>query len=508
MLQIEISFLCGRYHATPWGRHVNEAAPEWPPSPYRFVRALIDAWKRKRPEWPESRVRPLLEALSSAAPAFALPPATAMHTRSYLSENLEDPSQKKLVFDGFVVVGKADPLVLGWPEVQLDNQQARDLGELLSLVDFLGRSESWVAVRIPIDRHEPRWDCLSEDRSPDRMGDHVRVPCPIASTSYQAAPFAVPGKGRRAKPVQVDWLEALCWGTAELLDTRRSEPPAMRWVEYIRPSGSLEPKRRKAPATSRRVIHGALYALVSAVPPRVTAAVEVAEQVRRRLMGTHKRIVGDPEKVSRMFSGKDLEGRPLTAQRHPYYLPLDRDADGRLDHLLVVGSEALDANEVKALDLLTRLWQSKGKPEVRCLLLRAGSREELLDAPSRRFRSITPFIPTRHHRKGRGSYDEWMVAEVLREARNHHLPEPTRVVPMERCVAGSHPLHWFEFRRNRRKDAPRTGFGFEIEFGVPVQGPFGIGYGAHFGLGVFAAFDHGGEAGGILTPATTPPQVS
>ena len=53
MLLIELAFPAGRYHATPWGRHVNEGVCEWPPSPYRLVRALYDAWKRKRPDWPE-----------------------------------------------------------------------------------------------------------------------------------------------------------------------------------------------------------------------------------------------------------------------------------------------------------------------------------------------------------------------------------------------------------------------------------------------------------------------
>jgi len=41
MLALSFTFPGGRYHATPWGRHVNEADLEWPPSPWRIVRALI-----------------------------------------------------------------------------------------------------------------------------------------------------------------------------------------------------------------------------------------------------------------------------------------------------------------------------------------------------------------------------------------------------------------------------------------------------------------------------------
>src|SRR5438552_4001703 len=60
MLVIELMFPAGRYHATAWGRHVNEGVPEWPPSPYRLIRALYDARKRKHADWAQSRVEAVL----------------------------------------------------------------------------------------------------------------------------------------------------------------------------------------------------------------------------------------------------------------------------------------------------------------------------------------------------------------------------------------------------------------------------------------------------------------
>ena len=47
---IKLKFPAGRYHATPWGRHVNEGVPEWPPSPWRLLRALVAVWKRTCPD--------------------------------------------------------------------------------------------------------------------------------------------------------------------------------------------------------------------------------------------------------------------------------------------------------------------------------------------------------------------------------------------------------------------------------------------------------------------------
>jgi CRISPR-associated protein Csb2 len=41
MLCFELRFPGGRYHATPWGTHVNEGQIEWPPSPWRLARALL-----------------------------------------------------------------------------------------------------------------------------------------------------------------------------------------------------------------------------------------------------------------------------------------------------------------------------------------------------------------------------------------------------------------------------------------------------------------------------------
>ena len=69
MTVLELSFPAGRYHATPWGRHVNEGAVEWPPSPWRIVRALIATWYLKAREIPEDTVCSLVGALS-ALPTF------------------------------------------------------------------------------------------------------------------------------------------------------------------------------------------------------------------------------------------------------------------------------------------------------------------------------------------------------------------------------------------------------------------------------------------------------
>ena len=47
MITLSLRFLAGRFHATPWGHHVNEGCAEWPPSPWRLLRSLVAAWQAK-----------------------------------------------------------------------------------------------------------------------------------------------------------------------------------------------------------------------------------------------------------------------------------------------------------------------------------------------------------------------------------------------------------------------------------------------------------------------------
>ena len=83
MVAIAIRFIEGRYHATPWGE--NPAATEqaeWPPSPWRLLRALAAVWfAHNGLGIPPERLKALLSALWPV-PSFALPPARFSFTNT------------------------------------------------------------------------------------------------------------------------------------------------------------------------------------------------------------------------------------------------------------------------------------------------------------------------------------------------------------------------------------------------------------------------------------------
>ena len=426
------------------------------------------------PEWTADRVWPLLAALASEPPSFRLPSATASHTRAYLDQNTGDPAKRALIFDGFVALDRAGAegsVVAVWPRTKLSAEQRHDLGDLLGAMNYLGRSESWVLATLCAQPETTSCNCVPTPGEGMR-GDVVPVACAISETEFRGA----------------DWLDALAFSTSDLLKKKLSGPPAMRYVDYVRPANCFLPDHpnRTLPL---RVVEAVLFALDGKVLPPATAAMEIAEQVRTRLMGAHKWVMGDETAVSSRFSGKGPDGGCRRDHGHVYILPWDDDCDGRLDHFVVFTRQQFDSTETVAIDRVTELWQPDGRPSIRCVPVQWGTRSEVLKTATR-VRSVTPFVPTRHWRKGRGTVSQWLQEEVARECGYHGLPVPVRVSVVPRLdLLGGRSYRWLDFRRNRKGDDPKLGFGFELKFEEQVQTPFSIGYGSHFGLGQFRPVD-------------------
>jgi CRISPR-associated protein Csb2 len=465
---IELKFPAHRFHATPWGRHVNEGAVEWPPSPYRLVRALYDAWKRKHAEVPEVAIEELLRGLAVEAPCYRLPLATASHTRSYLNSNTLDPTEKSLIFDAFVAMSPGASLYVTWPSLHLAAAQSELLGRLLRSLNYVGRSESWIDARLYDGIPEEGIRCEPMMESGE-SGDMVPVACPVPADGYT-----------EKRP----WLDALAYSTAEFQKDRRSLPPAMRMVPYVRPGNAVLTRVPK-PSRTHVGVQAVMLSLNATVLPLVTATVEVAEQVRVRLMGIHKLLIGDARRVSPKFSGKTPDGEPLKDHQHAFILPLG-NGRGRIDRVLLFtrDPEGFVGEEVKAILRMTELYGRTSEDPIRVMATQRAATGKEIRKSDTKVVSTTPFCSGRHWRKGRGEYGEFLADEIRRECRNHGIKEP-RTVTM---LAGSPGLfEWVEFRRNRKDDTPRPGYGFRLEFDEPVPAPFSLGYGCHYGLGQFAA---------------------
>lgn len=535
MLAISIRFISGRFHATPWGRHVNEGAPEWPPSPWRLLRALVAMWKRKfegDPACPDDLVEKVLRALAQP-PLFSLPRASTGHSRHYMPWYKKGPDDRTLVFDAFVVVEKSAEVIALWPNVTLDEQEQSALGRITANLGFLGRAESWVEACVLTDaetkRTRARVNCVpTNGQSADREQEAIRVLCadPATAFSNEYTPKLTNtgGRGKSKKQIAIplynpDWH--LCMETLDLRRENWSDPPGARWVTYLRSRHCFEVAPRKpARRTSGLAPTVARFVLDGAVLPLVEDTLRIAESARRTTMGVFRRMEerrlfggptpeGSPLPRSDVFSGKDADGEPLEGHRHAFYLPADEDGDGRLDHLTIVAEMGFGPEEVKALDRMRQLKQDKGEP-LNLVLLAIGQTEviaaEKTLGPATTWISATPFVATRHQKtRGRKkdppellglenqrAFARQVLIEEITRLRQccPDLPEPISVEPLNAehrlGACRLRPIQFKRFRRKRGDDGGRRAAGaFRIVFSRAVRGPICLGHSCHFGLGLF-----------------------
>lgn len=528
MIAIELRFLGGRFHATPWGRHVNEGAIEWPPSPWRLARALIANWRRKHPQVPVETVRALVGVLASS-PEFYLPPAVVAHTRHYMRRYRAGKSD--MVFDSFLKLDRKQPVVALWRDYDLPAEQVAALETLLSDLGYFGRAESWVDARVLTD-WQGETNCRPAADHADG-GERVQVLSVQPAEEYAAwragaaeqalatltaqKCAAAEAKGKDPEKVRLsdgdcqkalahlpeDLLEALHADTADLRKQGWNTPPGSVSVPYLLPPNALQGRRHFPRQVSAWRPTVARFAVAGTVRPRLTETIYVAETMRQALMRrSHAAMV---------FAGKDEHGTPLRGHQHAFILPADDDQDGRLDHIVVYGKHGFDHAAQRALAVVNRLRQTAGRPDVQLVLIglgdaeayggydvRAGMTPQL--ATSRTWVSRTPFLLSRHpkrHKDGSPRLRDdatWMDGpeDQLRRALQHQgFPDPAALTALDHVLAAGKPVRWLSFAWQRRDkaEAPAVpqGFGFRLEFAEPVQGPIALGYGCHFGLGQFAA---------------------
>lgn len=528
-----IRFPARRYHATPWGHHVNEGLIEWPPSPWRLLRSLVSVgytsgvWNGNGP--PAVAVS-LLEKLASVLPEYSLPPAVGAHSRHYmpvgkLKDGREDTT---LVFDTWARVSGELSVIWG---VELNRDENVMLAALTERLGYLGRSESWIDARLlEPDETQPEAElCIPSDDPPPPGWEQVSLLAPQAGPDYaewqksavEAATSAISanlnGKKKPTKkqlekalePYPPDLIACLQKDTSWWRKHGWSQPPGSRRVFYRRRVTALESGAPKplSVGVSAPIVEAMLLSMSTqsgndhALPP-ITRTLPQAELLHRAMV-SH---VNREARECPILTGCDEFKKPLQGKHeHAHVLPLDLDGDGHLDHVLVWASGGLDGYAQNVVRAIRRTYAKKLVEPLRLALVGLGDLPDLRRLPdkfgenlravlgpeegARRWVSLTPFVAPRYLKKsGRNTLEGQIAAELA----SRGLPPPVEVKAPK---PGDNPefLRHRHFIRKRRKGAaPPADFGYSLElrFDEPVSGPICLGYGAHFGLGMFRCGDY------------------
>jgi CRISPR-associated protein Csb2 len=497
---LALRFPAGRYHATPWWSHANEADIEWPPSPWRILRALIATWHRKidPAEFSGIALERLIHALAGSDPAFRLPAATRAHSRHYMPVRAGAGDRPVLIFDGFARVNHGDELIVGWPDVDLESRERDLLVRLIEVAGYLGRAESWIEGRV-LDAYDGGFNCgpVGSDRFDSDSGHGpTRLLAPVTPAAYEdwrsplIAELGLDAKRRskaqnRLLATLPDRLvDALRLDTGDLRDAGWNIPPGGRMVTYLRPGPETSPKRRHRQGREPKRFTTARLALAGRPLPRIEDAVRIGEAARAAAMRATERAsvgAGVPSEISGHGLGDDPN------HRHAFFLPEDADGDGVIDHLVIHAPGGLSRIAAAGLDHLQRLWTDENRE---WQVVVEGFWEDPRSSLSRYTGSSTVWVSETPYLKpwySKRNFD--VVEQVRRECRERDLPEPgtVRVLPSIRIRGRERrAVHFHRFRSKRGLRQPDSrGSLLELEFPEPVAGPLALGFACHYGLGMF-----------------------
>ncbi len=490
MTVLELRFPAGRFHATPWGRHVNEGAVEWPPSPWRILRSLIATWYLKaRAEVFEDILRSLMTSLAAQPPDYHVPRATNGHTRHYLPV-IEGKNEKTTkVFDTFIQLAPDQPVLIAW-DVALASDQLAALHTLAGHLGYFGRAESLVEARVREDITQIKANALPLAEGADVSANQelVRLLSPLAVADYEK--WRADFLAKTAPPA-----EASRKGAGKKAASRRTKgldvPPDL-FAALHADTGDLQAAGWNLPPG----------AVVSAVAPRLTATVSVANRVHEALCKWSDQGSG-PASV---FTGLDADGQPLAGHRHAYILCEANGPRDAITNITVCAGMGFDEQACMALRRLNKVW-GHGGHDLRLVLMGLGQLGAFPDCnflgTSKVWRSVTPFVPTRHaktFRDGRPKLDAatgWQIGSAP-----HDL---LRLLALNSQTAGAsihqhkvitlreapdvRTLRCLQFQTTRHDGDGSRGHGeggsFTITFPKEVTGPLALGYCSHFGLGLF-----------------------
>lgn len=471
---IGLRFPGGRYHGTPWGKHVNEGSVEWPPSPWRLLRSIVASWKT-RTNLSDSVLESVMQKLTSP-PEFLLPPATVGHTRHYMPLYNGD---RTLVFDTFAVVARNAEVLVVWHAVELSAEEQEGLATALERLNYFGRAESWCEAR------------LREDVG----GDTNCFPAEVPDTAEDVETIRVLGVDASTAilPDRAVDKWPLCATTAEIRKQRWSDPPGSAWHTYVRQLDCFAGGERRMQRTVQPRMNTARFALDATVLPMVTETLAVGEFARAALQANYGAANGGG--ASEIFAGKRADGSRVPEHRHAFFLPTDEDGDGKIDHLTVYARDGFGAGEIEALRRFRWLRQvGKHRPNLDVLLVATGQAEELRSvAPVRNgrlWRSMSPYVPVRHTKVRGGVRIDTPEQQLRRELSLRGYPEPMELRKLDRDARGR---QWIAYRLERllgeSSHGQLYGYGFEMRFPIDIPGPLALGYGCHFGLGQFQAVE-------------------
>jgi CRISPR-associated protein Csb2 len=513
---LEHRFPLGRFHATPWRANPFDDQGEWPPSPWRLVRSVVarwHQWSRESGKADEAEFDRLLKALVTSSFSYFLPPTArpgavlrqyqptgfgwqpASRWKTVKGSKVLVPGMRahgrSLVQDNCWAVPSDEPILWFIEGENWTPGLAELLDRCIERITWFGRADGFSTMRRISGPCGETPNCKLDDQATARS---VPVLCPL--------PVAM-----RADLERV---------TDDPDVVRRSVPPGAAWrFAEVPPPAPLSARLERSGSST--YVPAVQFAINWAVAPEPRAFCRLTVGLRNRTVAL---LVENMEgrrlpwsRASRatrdrlaLFIGKDADGNPIKGRHHarftvwlddgqPSRLVAWRSADPYAEDN-VIGFNELEVAALLGAASKPLTWATAGSREPRWSISLIPLTHEtplprgLEDCCAQGWRSVTPFVPSRHRLRRRTERpSEEVRRQVRRELDLRGWPTDelaVKLVGSPRWTA----VHIPPADKNRRPFiGDRMGFDLVLRFGTPVRGPICIGHSSMFGLGLFAPIE-------------------
>ncbi len=438
---------------------------------------------------------------------------------------LEDPERKLLneLIDGLAYLGRAE----SWVEARLlESVEMKSLlGDSDPKSSSSGKQFKWSTVT----------DTTSTGTTPDTTHGTVRLLAPCVPRVFdtwrqQAIDSAVEAKLEIARgesgdlkeaaqkkiikkvvqPYPADMFEALKADNIVWQKNGWPHPPGSRWVDYSLPPNLFQTtlaisKRLNSSSEPPKAI---LLSIDGAgesgnVRPLLQRSLPLMEMLHAYAINLAAKRAEPGSNLPSVITGKDHYNKPLKgSHNHAHWIPLSLYGKGQIDHVLVFSNSGFCTPSREAISAITHGY-AKGISKLAINVVGVGSISDVYRELSAVgglfetstsvlksgtvFESFTPLV-LRKYLSNRGK--KTCEGQIREELKERGIQDPLRIETISSSQMVERKLKGFILRRKSGKPQPMAerSWAFRIHFAEPVINvPITLGYGSHFGLGLFHA---------------------
>jgi CRISPR-associated protein Csb2 len=469
MLHLKIHFHTNQYQACAWGNHHSEGVIDWPPAPWRLLRAIVaGAYNVNLLEKYQPTLRALLHKLASVLPSYTLPPTTYIQHRSPRPQvNIKTAKVgpgKTLYSAGLLMSSTQNEIYVHWT-VTLSETEELVLSLCLSGLTYFGRKESAATFSLVETAPEP-------NAEPSAQGTRiVAIAAPELDSDalWQALTLSAHenyGVNRSAI------FPGIRQTTYHIYQTRHqlSQPAEQKRTQNVILSVSSVP--RLPFHLSLKLTHRLHQALTSRCPAPVFTGQEMGEPSK-----SHEHTVFQciPDRTGRyveqisLYSHAGYSPEALAAIANCSFLPgVVRGCDITLDFTdLGIKGGQFDEWISSTPFFLSRFPAvRRGKPRMLSECYRK-------DGPEHQVLQYLQYLP-------------WLNLEGTPTYQEHEEGLALFLDDSFTVVASCQPFPRFwkwESDCRQGKKVGRMGYQVRLKFATAISGPIILGYAAHYGLG-------------------------